>query len=148
MLHGSGAERFHLVNVCASTGSAVLCFCLDPSAADSHGFCFCQMIDNNAAIQLREDRTRQKLDTDTTLKHPVNFQNNTLCTKPDHILLNVIAKMSLCVEPGLKSTDQRFSEAMTVCDSVIRANLNDTVTAAVWLCFTLSTIPGLESSIH
>ncbi len=37
---------------------------------------------------------------------------------PDHVSLD---RTSVCVKPGLKSTDQRFSEAVVAHDSVIAA---------------------------
>ncbi len=56
---------------------------------------------------------------------------------PDHISLNFINKPSLCAEPGLKSTDQRFSEATVKLDSVITAKSRSLATPAVWLSCTL-----------
>ncbi len=38
---------------------------------------------------------------------------------PDHLSLNLFNKPSVCAEPVLKSTDQRFSEAAVTLDSVI-----------------------------
>ncbi len=58
--------------------------------------------------QMERDR---KSDTDLTLKHPVYFRIKHSVLTPEHILLNFINKHLLCAEPGLKSTDQRFSEA-------------------------------------
>ncbi len=61
--------------------------------------------------QIEQD---SKSNTDTTLKHPVNFRiknEKHFVLTPDQNLLNFIDKMSICVKPGLKSIDQRFSEA-------------------------------------
>ncbi len=60
-----------------------------------------------------------KSDTDTTLKHGVNFRIKHSMLTPDHTSLNFINKLSLCVEAGLTSTDQRFSEAAVTLSIVI-----------------------------
>ncbi len=70
--------------------------------------------------QIEPDR---KSDTDTTLNHPVNFRIKHSVLKPDHISLNFINKPSLCAESGLKSSDQKFSEAAVARDSEMNANL-------------------------
>ncbi len=67
--------------------------------------------------QIEQDR---KSDTDATVKHPVNFQNKTLCVDARiYISLKFVNKTALCTEPGLQSTGQRFLEAVIVRDSVI-----------------------------
>ncbi len=50
---------------------------------------------------------------------------------PDHISLDFINKPSLCAEPGLKSTDQRFSEAADTLDSEITTKSHRFATPAV-----------------
>ncbi len=57
---------------------------------------------------------------------------------PDHISLNFINKPSLCTEPCLKSTDQRFSEAADALNSVITAKSCGLTTLAVQLRCTLN----------
>ncbi len=59
--------------------------------ADTQGFCVWTM---------QQFITEQ----DTTLKHPINFQNKTFHVDAN-ISLNSMNKTSVCVERGLKSTD-------------------------------------------
>ncbi len=51
--------------------------------------------------------------------------------------LNFRNKLWLCAESGLKSTDERFSEAAVALDSVITAKSRSLMTPAVRLCCTL-----------
>ncbi len=69
----------------------------------------------------------RKSDTDTTLKCLVN-------SRQKHISQNFINNPSLCAEQGLKSTDQRFSEAAVALDSVISVNSRSLATPALQLC--------------
>ncbi len=71
----------------------------------------------------------RKLDTDATLKHPVNFRIKHSVLMPDYV--NFINKPSPCAEPGLKSTHQRFLEAAVAFDSVITVKSLSPVTPAV-----------------
>ncbi len=111
-----------------------------PSAADTPGFCFCPMTEHNAAIEHRADRAGKEVKHKyniKTLQHLVNFRIKHSVLTSDHISLNFINKPSLCAEPGLKSTDQRFSEAAVAFDSVITARSCSLMTPAVRLCCSL-----------
>ncbi len=115
-----------LVSVCASTGCSYVAFVihcsssgLEPSAVEPRASIFagCTM-QQFSSEQMGQDR---KSYTDTTLKHSGKFRIQHTVLTPDHISLIFINKLSLCAEPGLKSTDQRFSEAAVAFDSVMIA---------------------------
>ncbi len=76
--------------------------------------------------QIEWDR---KSDTNTT--ENIRIKHSAL--KPDHISLNLINKTSVCVEPGLKSTDLRFSEATVAHASLITTKSHSLATQAVQL---------------
>ncbi len=77
--------------------------------------------------QIERDR---KLDTDTTVKHPVNFRIKHSMLMPGHISLNFINKPSLIAETGLKPTNQRFSESLS--EFLIVSWLQLSGCAALW----------------
>ncbi len=82
--------------------------------------------------QIEWDR---KSHTDTTLKHPVNFQN----IKKSRLMLDCFSPnfINMCVRPGLKSIDQRFTEAAVALDPVITAKSHCLRTPAVPPCCAL-----------
>ncbi len=113
-----------LVNVCAS----IDCSCV--------AFLLCSVIRSlpqqihkasifagwrSTAQQFSTERIEQdrKSNTGITLKHLINFKIKHSVLTPDHISLNFINKLSFCAEPGLKSTDQMFSEAAVALNSGI-----------------------------
>ncbi len=49
---------------------------------------------------------------------------------PDHLSLSFVNKLTLCAERGLKSTDQRFSEAAVTPDSLITVKSHSLTTSA------------------
>lgn len=76
-----GADTFQLYSMCAAV-AAVLHYistasqfwCSKPSTADIQDLKFCQLLENNAAIQRRSDYVGQEVRHRSKIKHLPNFQ--------------------------------------------------------------------------
>ncbi len=116
----------NLVNVCASTGCGSFTFysvappmIQNPPQQIRKASSFAGWWSTMQQFSIEQIEPNRKSDTETTLKHPVIFKIKHSVLTQGHISLNFINKPSLCAEPGLKSTDQRFSEAVNAHDSLI-----------------------------
>ncbi len=126
--------RFTLVSVWASSG----CGCgasllsngsLEPFTADSQGFYFCEMLEHNAATQQDQIELHRKSDTAAPLQHRVTFQK---------IIFHWTSQTKRhCVQSQAWS-QQRFSEATIVPDSVINVKFCSLVTPSGRLCCALT----------
>ncbi len=139
LCHGSRADTFHSSHCLCFQRLCCAAFLLrhssnnpKPSATDTQGFYFGGCWSTTQQFRTEQIKQDRHSDTDTVLKHAVHCQNKHSVLTPDHISLNFINKTSLCEEPGLKSTDQRFSEAAITRDSEINAK-----SPAVWRCCAL-----------
>ncbi len=111
MQNGSGADIFQFYSV-SMLPAAVLCFYsvatpvikrLTQQIRKASIFAgWRSTMQQSSTEQIEWDR---KLDSDTTLKHLVNFRIKYSALMPDHISLNFINKLSLCAGAGQKSTD-------------------------------------------
>ncbi len=109
----------------------------EPSAADMQVFICAGWWSTTHQFSTEQTEQDRKSDADTTLKHPVNFRIKHSVLTPDDVSLNFKSKLSLCAEPDLKWTDQRFSEAAVALDSVITTKSRSLVTPALRLCCAL-----------
>ncbi len=107
------AATLHLYSVTATENRSPAQQICEASISDS----CCSTTQPFSTEQIERDR---KLDTDATLKSPINFQNKTLCVETRSYFTK-LHQQNVIMCGGLKSAEQRFSEAMTGCDSVITA---------------------------